>query len=161
MQASSARYFPFTKQAYMEFKINEQGRQCDARKLIPDITQRVLHVKDQYTKSMAQWNDVKKQLEELEQRAEKFGKPVDKLGQADALKRQADALKRQADKLERRGDALEPRARALERRLDALRERVTQFRPRLKFFAQMYKEHQLKINKKTELCAAAPTCHKN
>ncbi|PWA77096.1 zinc finger, RING/FYVE/PHD-type [Artemisia annua] len=167
-KASSARYFPFKKRGYREFKFYEQIRRRDARKLIPNITQRLLHVfqemqvlEDQYTKSMTQWNNVKKQLEELEQRVEEFGKPVDKLGQADALKRQADALKRQADELEQHGDALEPRARALERRLDALHERVTQCEPRLKFFAQMYEEHQLKIKKKTELCTATPTCHEN
>ncbi|PWA73258.1 hypothetical protein CTI12_AA262890 [Artemisia annua] len=159
MQTSSARYFPFTKQAFKEFKINEQGRRSDARKLLTDLRKRarlvfqeMQVVKDQYTKSMAQWNNVKKQLEELERRVEKFGKPVDKLGQGDAFKRQADALKRQVDELEQRGDALEPRASALERRVDALCERGIQYRPRLEFFVQMYKEHQLKSNK---------TCHKN
>jgi chromosome segregation ATPase len=168
MQTSSARYFPFTKQAYEEFKINEQGRRSDARKLLPDLKKRLLLVfqemqvvEDKYTKSVTQWNDVKKRLQEFEQRAENLGKPVDELGQAHALECQADALKRQADELERRGDALEPRAHALERRVAALCERVIQYRPRLEFFVQMYKEHQRKIKKKTKLCIAAPTSHKN
>lgn len=159
-KATSARYFPFTEQGFIEFKEHEWSRHLDAQKRYTDDHMRMVDVVEQQrdlAKQQAamkpQWDDLVARSVEMNQRAEKLGQRFDELEGADAFKQQIRALTRLNGSLEKRYNALGRHTDALKQRTNVLAQRYNAYEPNLKFFNAMYKEH-LAQQKNTEPCAA-------
>nr|GFA72976.1 zinc finger, RING/FYVE/PHD-type [Tanacetum cinerariifolium] len=155
-KASSTKYFPFSKQGFIDFKEHEWSRHLDAEKRYADDYKRLTNVvkqqhdlEKQQTALEPQWDNLVARGMAMDKRAKELGQPVDELEGADALTQESDALGQLYLSLGRRHNALERHAEALSRRTDVLKRRSHAYELNLKFFNEMYKEH-LEQQKNTE-----------